>query len=239
MQLSKSNKATIKVSILLILAIVLLWLFCYKYVENIPFQVGYLVVANIVYSIIFKPIDNLKLWKKWYKTLLIYLAFNLLFAFLELHFHIYEFLYSKIYKTIDFYQKMSPLEFDKHYIMKTFFTLMNTILTLDCILRLITFSDLILLPFRSDTKINILLFRSIFNFLSEKFKLNEIVTDTIPEYQFYIKKNIFTDFKFLYKRNLIYIFTMLKLVEEQSPILGQLINNKINHSNIKTNGNKN
>jgi len=238
MQLSKSNRATLKIISLVIVAIALLWLICYKYVSNIPFQIGYLIVANIIYATIFKPKANLKLWRIWYKKMIFLLVVNLLFAYLDIQFHLYDKLSHQIDKSIDFYHKMDHLEYHKQSIARIFLTLMNTILTLDAIILLISFSDLVLLPIGIEVKKKILFFRSIFNFLTEKVKLNDVVTDTIPEYQFYSKRNKFLDFKFLFKRNLISIFTMLKLVTEQSVILGQLIDNKITHSNFNKNGDK-
>lgn len=238
MQFSKSNRATLKIILLIIVAIELLWLICYKYVSNIPFQIGYLIVANIIYATIFDPNSNLKLWRIWYKKMILLLVVNLLFAYLDIQFHLYEKLSHQIDKSIDFYHNNDHLEYHKQSIARIFLTLMNTILTLDAIILLISFSDLVLLPIGIEVKKKILFFRSIFNFLTEKVKLNDVVTDTVPEYQFYSKRNKFLDFKFLYKRNLISIFTMLKLVTEQSEILGQLIDNKINHSNFNNNGDK-
>jgi len=238
MQFSKLNKATYKVIGLISIAIFLLYLICYSYVSDIPFQIVYLVVANIIYAVIFKINANLKLWRIWYKKIMFLLIVNVLFAYLDLHFNLYESLVNKIDSSLDIYHKMEHLEYHKQSIARIFLNLMNTILTLDCILKLITFSDLLLLPIGMETKKKVLFFRSMFNFLTEKVKLNEVVIDTIPEYQFYTKKNRFLDFKYLFKRNLISIFTMLKLVTEQSLILGHLIDNKINHSNINKNGDK-
>jgi cell division protein ZapA (FtsZ GTPase activity inhibitor) len=239
MQLSKSNRATLKIILLVIASIILLWLICYKYVSNIPFQIGYLIVANIIYATIFKPKNNLQLWRIWYKKMIFLLVVNILFAYLDIQFHLYDKLSHQIDKSIDFYHKMDHIEYHKQSIARIFLTLMNTILTLDCIIKLISFADLILLPISIETKKKIIFYKSIFNFLTEKIKLNDVVTDTIPEYQFYSKRNKFIDFKFLFKRNLISIFTMLKLVTEQSSILGQLIDNKIHHSSANKNGDKN
>lgn len=230
MQFSKSSKATLKVISLVSTATMLLWFICYKYVSDIPFQILYLIAVNIMYAIIFKLKSNLKLWKIWYKKMIFLLLVNVLFAYLDIHFHLYEAINNQMDNSIDVYHNMDHLEYHQRSIARIFLTLMNTIITLDGIIKLISFADLLLLPIGIETKKKILFFRSIFNFLTEKVKLNEVVTDTIPEYQFYTKRNRLLDFKYLFKRNLISIFTMLKLVTEQSLILGQLIDNKINHS---------
>lgn len=232
----KINKAIYKIALLILFTILLMWLVCYKYVNNLFFLSAYLLASNILYLILFKPISNLKLWKLWYKKMIFLFIVNLLFAFLDIRFQLYDRFLNLIGYSVDIYHNQSKIEYYKFIILRTFLTLMSTILTLDALIKMITFSDLIKLPINIHIKKKMLFFRSILNFLTEKVKLNEVVTDIIPEYQHYTKRNKFLDFKYHFKKNLISIFMMIKLVHEQSLILGELIDNKINHTNHKQNG---
>lgn len=224
------NKPLLKVTLLAVLTISCLWLVCYKFVLAFPFQFAFLFFANVIYAGLNGFRANLKLWKTWIKRLLILLIVNLVFAYVDIRFDVYNKFFHAFGYTGDLYGSVSKIDFYRINITKTFLTLMNTVVLLDTVLNLITFSDLLFLPVSIHMTKKMLFFKSILNFLTDKVKLNDIAADMIPEFQHYQSQNRFVDFRFLFKKNLISILTMLKLVNEQSLIIGELIDNKINHT---------
>ncbi|MGX5818741.1 hypothetical protein ACWKWU_11125 [Chitinophaga lutea] len=231
MQFSRSHSATLRVAGILAITFFMLWLVCYRFVNDIPVLFVALALFNVAHALLLDSSSLLRLWKRWYKKMLFLLAINVLFAFIDIRFHIYDGFLRLLGQQVNVYGAFTPMEYYQHAIARTFLTLMNTILILEIAVQKITFADLLRLPIHPDLKKHLLFFRSILNFLIEKIDMNDIVFDTIPEYQFYPKSGFISDFKHHYKKNLILIFTLIKIVNEQSIIIGELIENKLTHTN--------
>lgn len=224
------NKHILKIVFLMCMKALGLYLICSQYLLNFRFQLIFFISLNFIYALLYGVRSNFKLFKIWFKRLILLFAANILIAWLDISFNFISHFFEFIGYSGNIYKSLPKFEFYKENILKTFFTLVNTVLLLDLVVKLISFDDLLSLPLNINIKKKLLFFKSILNFLTERIEFNELVSDMIPEFQGHKAKNRLVDFKFLFKKNLISILTILKLVHEQSVIIGELIENKINHT---------
>lgn len=210
----------IKVSALTLALVTFLVTMCFFFVGSMKVQFIYFLLINVLFLLIKGRDTFWKLAKYWYKFSAIIIGIFTL-SWLVCHWLHIDYLCADL--SFECYKKWFFLG------AITMFILINTVFTVELIIFSITINDIISLPISINYLKGFILARTLLIQATARFDDNQILLKTIPEFQPKYKVN-FKNMKILFHKNIILMLTFVFYIDEQSKIIGQLIDNRIKHT---------
>lgn len=213
--------SVIKVSILTFALIAFLVTMCIFFSGSIVIQLIYFIGINLIFILIKGKKLYWRLAKSWYK-------FSILIIFIfSLSWLIFGLIHYNNYLCAD----LNFFCYKRWFLLGviTMFLLINSVFTIELIIFSITINDILSLPISIKYLKYFILSRTLLIQATARFDDNQLLIKTIPDFQPEYKVN-FKNLKILFHKNIILALTFVMYIDQQSEVIGKLIDNRIKHN---------